>query len=136
MPTSLVIHSIPHPELSPKAEFIVPEFKKLLTKYGIDKPIWITEAQYEMGEILGVGYVSPEEHAQTFVKSYIIAFACGADKVFYDAFRALPPNPPQVKRAALIGENGEIRPAYYALKTLIQKLDKFTSAEKLAEGQI
>ena len=27
------------------------------------------------------------------------------------------------------------RPAYYGLKTLIEKLDKFTSAEKLAEGQ-
>jgi len=26
------------------------------------------------------------------------------------------------------------RPAYYGLKTLIEKLDKFTSAEKLAEG--
>jgi hypothetical protein len=27
------------------------------------------------------------------------------------------------------------RPAYYVLKSLIAKLDKFTSAEKLAEGQ-
>jgi len=27
------------------------------------------------------------------------------------------------------------RPAYYVLKTLITKLDRFTSAEELAEGQ-
>jgi len=27
------------------------------------------------------------------------------------------------------------RPAYYGLKTFIEKLDKFTSAEKLAEGR-
>lgn len=35
----------------------------------------------------------------------------------------------------MVDENGERRTAYYGLKTLIEKLDKFTSAEKLAEGQ-
>jgi len=129
------IHSFGPSELSPKAEMIVPEFKNLLSKYGIDKPIWVTEAQYDMGEISGVGYVSSEEHAQTLVKSYVVAFAWGADNIFYTFFRAYPPHPPQLKRTALIDENDEIRPAYYALKTLIQKLNKFTSAEKLAEDQ-
>jgi len=128
------IHCSGPSELSPKAELIVPEFKKLLSKYGIDKPIWVTETQFEMGES-PVGYISPEEHAQTLVKSYVVAFAWGADNIFYNFFRAYPPHPPRLKRMALIDENDEIKPAYYALRTLIQKLDKFTSAEKLAEGQ-
>ena len=40
-----------------------------------------------------------------------------------------------MKQSALVSENGERRPAYYGLKTLIEKLDKFASAEKLAEGR-
>lgn len=133
------IHCFPYSDVAAKAELIVPEFKKLLSKYGIDKPIWVTEAQYKMGEtpgkILGTKYISPEEHARILVKSYVISFAWGADRVFYTSFKAERFHPPGFKQAALIDENGEIRPAYYALKTLIWKLDKFTSAEKLAEGQ-
>jgi len=112
------------------AELTVPEFKKLLSEYGIDKPIWVTEAEYDMKD-----YISPEEHGQILVRSYVSSFASGADKFFYHVYRAIPPDPPLAKRSALIDESGERRPASYGLKTLIEKLDKFTSAEKLAEGQ-
>lgn len=115
----------------------VVEFKKLLSECGIDKPIWVTETQipYYVGETVSGGDVLLDKHAVVFAKIYVIAFACGADKVFYTSFRPPPSAPPQLKQAALIDENGERMPAYYALKTLISKLDKFTSAEKLAEGQ-
>jgi hypothetical protein len=133
------IHCFPYSDIAAKAQVCVPEFKKLLSKYGIDKPIWVTDMQYKMGEtpgkIFGIKYISPEEHARIFVKSYVTSFAWGAKKIFYTCLRAQPDHPPAFKQAALIDENGKIRPAYYALKTLIQKLDKFTSAEKLAEGQ-
>lgn len=111
-------------------ELTVPEFKELLSKYGIDKPIWVTNAFYRPS-----ADVSPEELGQIFVKSYIISFACGVDKFFYERFKALPFESPIFKQAALIDENGERSPAYYGLKTLIEKLYKFTSTEKLAEGQ-
>ncbi|MBA7672556.1 hypothetical protein ES703_80737 [subsurface metagenome] len=117
-------------ELIAMAEGYVPEFKKLLSEYGIDKPFWQTCAQYYFCE-----NVSPEEHGQILVRSCVIAFACGADKFIYEIFRPFPFEPPFMKQSALVDENGERRPAYYGLKTLIEKLDKFTSAEKLAEGQ-
>jgi len=117
-------------ELIAIAELTVPEFKELLSKYGIDKPIWVTNAFYYPR-----ADVSPEELGQIFVKSYVISFACGVDKIFYEFFKAFPSDPPFLKRCALVDENGERRPAYYGLKTLIEKLDKFTSAEKLAEGR-
>jgi hypothetical protein len=117
-------------ELIAMAEGYVPEFKKLLSKYGIDKPIWQTATQYYFCE-----NVSPEEHGQILVRSYVIAFACGVDKVEYEIFKPFPFEPPFMKQTALVDENGEKRPAYHALKTLIEKLDKFSSAEKLAEGQ-
>jgi hypothetical protein len=137
------IHCFPYSDIAANAQVCVPEFKKLLSKYGIDKPIWVTDMQYKMGEtpgkifgiILGTQYISPEEHARIFVKSYVTSFAWGAKKIFYTCLRAQSHHPPAFKQAALIDENGEIRPAYHALKTLIWKLDKFTSVEKLAEGQ-
>ena len=124
-----------HPEVAKTeliaiAELTVPKFKKLLSEYGIDKPIWVTEAEYDMKD-----YVSPEEHGQILVRSCVSSFASGADKFFYLIYRAFPFEPPILKRSALIDENGESRPGSYGLKTLIEKLDKFTSAEKLAEGQ-
>ncbi len=76
-----------------------------------------------------------EEHGQIFAKSYVISFAYGADRVFYTMFKVPPFAQSQHRQAALIDESGERRPAYYALKTLISKLDKFASAEKLAEGR-
>ena len=118
------IHSIEASE-----ELHAPEFKKLLSKYGVDKPVWVTEVQHSVvGRTL-------EEHGRIFAKSYVTAFACGADKVFYTMFKVPPFAPSQHRQAALIDENGEKRPAYYGLKTLIEKLDKFTSAEKLVKGQ-
>ena len=110
-----------------RAELVVPEFKKFLSKHGIDKPIWVTES----AEFV-TGYASLEEHGQVFVKSYVICFAYGVERFFFNRFRAGSKSLPY--DAALIDENGEKRPAYYGLKTLIEKLDKFTSAEKLAEG--
>jgi len=57
------------------------------------------------------------------------------DRIFYEFFKAFPFDPPFLKQCALVDENGERRPAYYGLKALIEKLDRFTSAENLAEGQ-
>jgi len=114
------IHSI---EASDK--LYVPEFKELLAKHGIDKPIWVTEVQHNSD-------IGLEEHAQLFARSYLIAFGNGAEKIFYTMFRVPPFAPAQHRQAALIGDNGEKRPAYHALKTLVTKLDGFTSVEKLS----
>ncbi len=117
-------------------ELNVPEFKKLLSTYGIDKPIWVTEAEHPIGENRLTGrYVSLEEQGRLMVKSYAIAFASGVDKVFYTMFKVPSFAPSSHRQAALFDESGEKRPAYYALETLVSKLGKFTSAEELAEGQ-
>jgi len=125
------IHCFSHVDVAMAAEITVPIFKEWLSMYGIDKPIWVTEAHYIVGKVSEGEIISPEEHAQIFTKSYVTAFACGADNVFYTSFKPHAP----FEQAALIDENGEKKPAYYALKALISKLDEFTSAEKLAYGQ-
>lgn len=73
------IHSFPYSDVAAKAELIVSEFKKLLSKYRIDKPIWVTEVQYVMratrAKIFESKHISPEEHSRILVKSYVISFA-------------------------------------------------------------
>ena len=124
------IHSIGASE-----ELNVPKFRELLSEYGIDRPIWVTEAQHRTGMTIYGKDVSPEEHGRIFIKSYVLSFALGVDKIFYTSFKAPSFGPDQFQQSALIDSKGEKRPAYYALETLISKLDTFTSAERLAEGQ-
>jgi len=112
------------------AELLIPELREFLSKYGVDKPIWVTEAEYYVAR-----YASLEEHGQAFVKSYVSTFACGVDNFLYSCFRTFRTGEEDLGDAYLIDEGDEKRPAYYGLKTLTEKLDKFTSAEKLAEGR-
>ncbi len=107
---------------------VVPGFVRLLSEYGINKPIWVTEVQHSSNKGL-------EEHACGIVKSYAVAFASGAEKVFYTMFNIPNFAPEHHKIAALIVEGDEKRPGYYALKTMVSKLDAFTSVERLSEGQ-
>jgi len=137
--------------LSSSAYLWVPEYKALLSSYGIDKPLWVTEAEYRIGRyVLNPETtdrdISPEEHGQILAKGYVTAFSYGVDKILYDWFRAplagdkrYPYFPPealaQFQRTALIDENGVKRPAYYAMVTMMRKLEYFTSAEKFSEGR-
>lgn len=112
------------------AELTVLEFRNQLSGYDINVPIWVTEAGYPV-----CSDTSLEEQGQILVRSCVASFAAGADKFFYTVFNSRPWDPLDVKQLALIDEGGEKRPAYYAYRKLISKLDKFVSAEKLAEGQ-
>ncbi len=95
----------------------------------------MTEAQHLSGKTRDGREVSLEEHGDIMLKSYALSFAHGAEKIFYTSFRAPSFAPPEFRQAALVGANGEKRPAYHALETLVQKLGAFTAAEKLAPGR-
>jgi len=129
--------------LSNNVNFWVPELRNLLSSYGINKPIWVTTAEFQIGRYLFDNYISLESQGQLLAKGSVTAFAYGADKIFNDWFRAPQTGDPRwpaevtarFQSAALIDENGVKRPAYYALVTMIRKIEGFTSAEKLAEGR-
>jgi hypothetical protein len=116
-------------------ELNVPEFRALLSKHGIDKPIWVTEAQHRAGRTHDGRVISQEEHARILAKSYVLSFALGTEKIFYTTFRAPPFGNGEFEQSALAEWDGQGRPAYYAMQTLIRKLDGFASAERLADGQ-
>ncbi len=112
----------------------VPEFEKLLAKYEIDKPIWVTEAQHRADTNRYAEELALEQHAEVMVTSYVLSFAHGVDKIFYTSFRAPYSGNPQFEQAALVGSRGEKRPAYHAVETMIDKLNGFTEADELGTG--
>lgn len=119
------------------ADLNATSYKNLLEKYNIHKPFWITEVQitsYEPQQAFVSQAKSEEEQAATIIKSYLQAYAAGAEKIFYSVYQAKENLPENLRYAALI-EDGRLKPAYYAMKTMANKIDWFSKIEKIAQGQ-
>jgi len=110
-------------------DFFVKEMKDFLKNYNLNKPIWVTEAQYGRGEGPSIG---KEEFAKLLVKSFASAFGNGAEKIFYVGLSVPTPGHPD---AALIAGWGRKNPIYYSFRTLVEKIDYFESVEGLAKDQ-
>jgi hypothetical protein len=110
---------------------------ELLENYGLQN-FWVTEVQIASGESVA-GYRTEEEQAELIVKGYVEAFGNGAERAFYVNYRAQPGKPGEpageFESSALIDETGRKKPAYYAMRTLMEKLDYFASVTKLTDGQ-
>ena len=109
-------------------------FKSILEEYGIHKPIWVTEIQIESGPGADYPRLNDEEAAALLIKGYVRAFALGADKLFYVVLKPAPEFPPNVAAASLIDSHGEKRAAYFAMKTMIEKLGHFVHVTRFADG--
>ena len=113
----------------------VDNLMEVLEELGFEnKPIWLTESQFGgMEEKLNR---SEEEVAYAMVKSYVYALAKGIDKVEPSEWEAHENYPEGLKWSCLIDENGNKRKAFYAYKTLIDKIDGFESAAIVSLGDL
>lgn len=109
--------------------FYAVEFNEYLEENDIEKPFWVTEAVLVAKEFDKKEFTA-EEWAEQSVKSFVTAFAGGAEKIFYVGLEAAPG---QEETWLLKGDQKQ--PPFYAFQTMISKLDYFTAAEKIAEGQ-
>ncbi len=98
------MHSIGHGE-----HLNIPAFKALLVKNGLqDKPIWVTEVQYQQS--FQTQNYTNADFAKILARSYIFALANGVDKLFYVNIRMpsfYDSGIPFDERSALISDNGE-----------------------------
>ncbi|MEW6407610.1 MAG: endo-1,4-beta-xylanase [Patescibacteria group bacterium] len=127
------IHSID----SGVADLNASSYKGLLQKYDIQKSFWITEVQITSQEEsfgLQAKAKSEEEQAAEIIKSYIQAYKAEAEKIFYTIYQTNQYVPENLRYAALI-EDGRKKPGYYAMQTMVSKIDYFSKVENLAEGQ-
>jgi len=121
------MHSIGHGE-----HLNIPSFKRFLTNNGIEnRPIWITEVQYQQAQ--QTQDYSAEDFAKILARSYIFALANGVDKLFYVNIK-LPPvrqGVPFDERSALIKDNGDKSPLFYAHLTVANMLGELSDSDEV-----
>ncbi|HEC31453.1 MAG TPA: hypothetical protein ENI41_03070 [Deltaproteobacteria bacterium] len=122
------IANIHYVGVTPEA-FDVPELKEFLEKNGLNKPFWITELQYS-AMALGEDRLSEDEWAKFMIKNFVQAFNTGADKIFYIGLEESPSDP-----EAWLIKDSEKQETYQAFKTMVSKIDYFSSVKKLGERQ-
>ena len=120
------MHSIGHGE-----HLNIPAFKEFLAANGIeDKPIWITEVQYEQS--FKTQGLSNQDFAKILARSYIFALANGADKLFYVNIK-MPPfydsNIPFGEESALFTNNGDKSALFDAHATISRMLGNLQTGD-------
>lgn len=100
------------------------EYREHLGLFNIDKPFWVTEASF--GNNFDQKQRSGEEWAGYVLKSYVMAFSAGVDKIFYTGLEESPPP----EETWLLDRYGP-KEMYDAFETMVDKLDGFTSVEKI-----
>lgn len=91
--------------------------KRAESKFGVSKPMWITEMWYEepgKPEEMTIEY--EREQAKWLAETFAKNFAMGVDKIFH------------VEIPRLLGREDNPRLAYYTYKLLAEKMGKFDSA--------
>ena len=106
---------------------------ELMGNHGIDS-FWLTEVQIASGTV-NDQTLSEDDQARFIFKGYVRSFANGAQKIFYTIYQVGADSEEKFQGAALVTSDGRKKPAWYALHTLVQKLDGFTTVETLAYGQ-
>jgi hypothetical protein len=99
-----------------------PEYKAFLDQYSIDKPFWITEVELGTMNQEKDSYIETDM-ADSLITNFVMAFASGAEKIFHPGL--MKPS----------GSKPGKESTYYALKTIVDKIDYFESVEKLDDGQ-
>ncbi|MCE5223272.1 hypothetical protein LLG10_03670 [bacterium] len=106
-------------------------FKRVLAKYGLEKPIWITETNTKIDKEKKNGKEivhSVEQQSCDLIKRFVIAFDAGVDVVFWHGLDDSGENNPGV---GFFDEEGVPKPIFYNLQHLIETIRLFTRIERL-----
>jgi len=120
------MHSIGHGE-----HLNIPAFKQFLAKNGVDKPMWVTEVQFQQAH--QTENYSNEDFAKILARSYVFALTNGVEKLFYVNIK-MPPvrqGVPFDERSALIKDNGDKSPLFYAHLTVAEMLGDLGSSDEV-----
>ncbi len=135
--------------------------KTQLAKYGYDKPIWagdvcsvpwVTDRAHRriLQAIINPNHPKHDdalkwlraEQARLSIKKLVVCASCGIEVFFLETLRNFSPNAyshaarESFFLAGLIGEDKKPRPAFYAYKQAIKKLDGFVKVESQVDGEI
>lgn len=112
------------------------EYKKVMDKYSVKKPIWVTEtstSSYEQTVLSEPG--SEQLQARHVVIRLVVFSAKGAEKVFWFDYSELNPGDKFYGCNLTDSINGH-KPAYYTFKLLVEKIGYYNSAETLRSDDV
>lgn len=107
------------------------EYVAVLDKYGVDKPIWVTETGTCADADSEISPGADEfRQAQDVLKRLAIYTAKGAEKVFWYSYGGHTTND-LFYGCGLVDRFGNKRPAYYNFKLMVDKVGFYDTVEKL-----
>ena len=112
------------------------EYKAILDKYGIKKPIWVTEtgtSSYENSLLSGKS--SKQRQARDMVKRLVIFSAKGAEKVIWFNYKQTRKKD-KFYGCNIIGHGIGPKPAYYTFKLLVEKIGYYKTVEMLRRDSV
>lgn len=119
--------------------FLNEEYQRVLRKFDVNKPIWITEIGYEFERFIGESMDEERRQAMKLVKLYARSFARGADKIFWIEMlgQVKPPIewehpiPWEQQGACLYPSEKGPRLAYFTHQLMASKIGAFTDAREV-----
>jgi hypothetical protein len=123
-------------ELEPRWEQRYDEYKAILDKYGVDKPIWVTETSTCSSNPSPVSGAGNEQLQALHVVQRLVVFAAkGAEKVFWYDFGELTPED-KFYGCNLYDSVQGPKPAYYTFQLLVEKLGFYESVDTLRSDDV
>jgi len=113
------------------------EYKAIMDKYGVKKPIWVTEtstSSYEKSVLSGPS--SEQTQARHVVKRLVIFSAKGAEKVLWHNYRATFKNNKFYQCNLVDPETNTPKPSYYTFKLMVDKLGYYKTVETLRRDNV
>lgn len=118
-------------------ETVFDNYKGVLDKYGVQKPIWVTETSTSSHEnsILS-GPSSEEIQSRHIVKRPVIFLAKGAKKVFWHDYKATYANDLFYQCNLVCPDTNIPKPSYYTFILLIDKLAFLKAVETVRKDDV
>ena len=119
-----------------KNEHAYDRYKAAMDKYGVRKPIWVTETSTSSEDnsiVSGDG--SLVRQAQDMVKRLVIYSAKGADKVFWFNYRQTSAKD-KFYGCNIVSHKTGPKPAYYTFKLFVEKIGYYNTVETLKKDKV
>ena len=113
------------------------EYKAIMEKHGVRKPIWVTETSTSSHEksVLS-GPSSKIRQARHVVKRLVVFSAKGAEKVFWHNYRETFKENKFYQCNLVYPKTNTPKPAYYTLRLVVDKLGYYRIAETLRKDNV
>lgn len=120
-----------------KLEKIYEDYKATMDKYGVEKPIWVTETSTSShaNSVLS-GPSSEQEQARHVVKRLVIFSAKGAEKVFWHDYKETYSDNKFYQCNLVDPETSIPKPAYYTYKLVVEKIGYYRTVQTLMSGPV